>query len=48
MRITFMGVVIVIGGVLLLVVLVEHLFRTSDGPRQNEPKADSDEQSNLS
>jgi len=47
MKITVMGALIVIGGILLLALLVERVSRTSNQPMQSEPKVDSDEQSNL-
>ena len=48
MRITVMGVLIVIGGILLLVLFVEYVHRSLNEQKQNEPKVDSDEQPNLS
>lgn len=47
MRITFMGVVIVIGGILLLVLALEYARRNLNQTKQAEPKVDSDEQSSL-
>jgi hypothetical protein len=40
MKITVMGVLIVIGGILLLVFLMEHVLRTSNEPKQSEPKVE--------
>ncbi len=49
MRITVMGVLIVIGGVLLLALLVDHMHRTlNEEPKLNETKVDGDEQSSPS
>ena len=49
MRITVMGVLIVIGGVLLLALLVDHMHRTlNEEPKQSGTKVNGDEQSNPS
>ena len=45
---TLMGVLIVIGGIALLVFLLEYAHQNLNETKRNGPKADSDEQPNLS
>jgi hypothetical protein len=42
-----MGVLIVIGGIVLLVFLLEYAHRNLNETKRTEPKAHSDEQPNL-
>jgi hypothetical protein len=48
MRITVMGVVIVIGGIVLLALVLEYAHRNFTETKPNEPKVDGDERPNLS
>lgn len=48
MKITVMGVLVVVGGILLLALALEYAHRNLTETKQNEPKVDADEQSNIS
>ena len=49
MRITVMGIVMVIGGVLLLALVLEYIHqKVNEKPKQSKPKVDGNEQPNLS
>lgn len=49
MRITVVGVVVVIVGILMLALFVEHVHRRmNEQPKSNQPKGEDDEQPNLS